>query len=178
MMKKLLSLFLAGTVAIFFTALGSGCAKKPKTPEVQEKKAEPKKDDGFKAVKEPSEAEKKQKFLSGLKLEDVNFDYNKYDIKADQKAKLQGVAQAMKGKYELLLTIEGHCDERGTNAYNRALGDKRANAALEYLYSLGVLRSRMTKISYGEEKPLCTEQTEECWQKNRRDHFLISEGGK
>ena len=72
-----------------------------------------------------------------------------------------------------VILIEGHCDDRGTNEYNLALGNHRAESALKYLLSQGVARTRMTTISYGEERPLCTEETEECWAQNRRAHFLV-----
>jgi peptidoglycan-associated lipoprotein len=70
--------------------------------------------------------------------------------------------------------IEGHCDERGTSEYNLALGDRRANAAREYLASLGIDASRIRTVSYGKERPFCTASTEECWQQNRRAHLLIT----
>jgi peptidoglycan-associated lipoprotein len=71
------------------------------------------------------------------------------------------------------LSIEGHCDERGTNEYNLALGDRRAKAVKDYLTSLGVASGRMDVISYGEERPACTDQSEACWAKNRRAHFVV-----
>ncbi|MEO8432157.1 MAG: OmpA family protein, partial [Acidobacteriota bacterium] len=70
--------------------------------------------------------------------------------------------------------IEGHCDDRGTTEYNLALGDRRANAAREYLTSLGVDGSRIRTVSYGKERPFCTDETEACWQQNRRAHFLFT----
>ena len=78
-----------------------------------------------------------------------------------------------KGYNTAVLQIEGHCDERGTEQYNLGLGERRARAAEEYLSSLGVPMDRLTIISYGKERPQCTESTEECWQKNRRSHFKI-----
>jgi peptidoglycan-associated lipoprotein len=72
------------------------------------------------------------------------------------------------------VTIEGHADERGTNEYNLALGDRRADSAKAFLVDLGVSASRLTTISYGEERPLCMEQSEECWAKNRRGHFVVN----
>ena len=74
---------------------------------------------------------------------------------------------------EVRVLVEGHCDDRGTNEYNLALGDRRANSAKNYLGRSGVAESRITTISYGEEQPLCMEQTESCWWKNRRDQFQI-----
>ena len=77
------------------------------------------------------------------------------------------------------ILIEGHCDDRGTNEYNLALGDRRAKSVRDYLVALGIASNRIETISYGEEEPLCTDQTEECWAKNRRAHFIIlKEAGK
>ncbi|MBI4561821.1 MAG: OmpA family protein, partial [Candidatus Rokubacteria bacterium] len=73
-----------------------------------------------------------------------------------------------------LVLIEGHADERGTNEYNLALGERRAKAAKDFLVSLGISHPRINQISYGEERPACKESTEECWSQNRRDHFLVN----
>lgn len=109
---------------------------------------------------------------------DIYFDYDKYDIRQNDILMLKKVASFLQ-KYSLLkVIIEGHCDERGTNEYNFALGQKRANAAKQYLMTLGVPSSRIDIVSYGEEKPVCTEQNEACWQKNRRAHFVFIEEGK
>ena len=104
---------------------------------------------------------------------DIMFEYDKYDVKESYKSELQAVSQWMTKNGSAKLSIEGHCDERGTNEYNLALGDRRAKAVKDYLVSLGVMSSRIETISYGEEKPVCTEQSEECWAKNRRAHFVI-----
>ena len=86
---------------------------------------------------------------------------------------LDANAAWLKSNGNHLLLIEGHCDERGTNEYNLALGERRAKSAMNYLVSQGVQAARITIISYGEERPLCTEHTETCWAQNRRDHFLV-----
>jgi len=113
--------------------------------------------------------------VSGM-FKDIHFDYDKYDIREDAKPILKSLADHLiKNSAEKLL-IEGHCDERGTNEYNLALGDRRAKAAKDYLVSLGVPSSRLETISYGEEKPLCNEHTEDCWARNRRAHFIIIKG--
>src|SRR5574340_15761 len=104
---------------------------------------------------------------------DIMFDYDKYDVKASYKSELQAVGEWMTKNSSAKVSVEGHCDERGTNEYNLALGDRRAKAVRDYLVSLGVSSSRIESISYGEEKPVCTEQSEECWAKNRRAHFVI-----
>ena len=110
---------------------------------------------------------------SGL-LGDVFYDFDKYDLRAEARDRLAKNADFMKRNPELRFTIEGHCDERGTNEYNIALGQSRSTSALDYLVSLGVSGSRFKTISYGEERPFCTESTEVCWQKNRRARFVIS----
>lgn len=104
---------------------------------------------------------------------DVLFDFDKYDIRPDVRPILDSVAAWMNRNRSFNVTIEGHCDERGTNEYNLALGEKRARAAMDYLVSLGISSSRMNMITYGEERPVCTEKNEGCWQKNRRAHFII-----
>jgi len=106
-------------------------------------------------------------------FEDVLFDYDKYDVKDSYKAEMQEISKWMTKNSSATLSIEGHCDDRGTNEYNLALGDRRAKSVKDLLISLGVRSSRIETISYGEEKPACTEQSEECWAKNRRAHFVI-----
>lgn len=109
---------------------------------------------------------------------DIHFDYDKYDVRQDDLPTLKKVASYLQKYPKLRVIIEGHCDERGTNEYNFALGQKRADSAKQYLITLGIISSRIDIISYGEEKPLCTEQNESCWQKNRRAHFVFIEEGK
>jgi peptidoglycan-associated lipoprotein len=104
---------------------------------------------------------------------DILFDYDKYDVADTYKSILQSVSAWMSKNTSARLSIEGHCDERGTNEYNLALGDRRAKAVKDYLVSLGVASGRIDIISYGEERPICTEQTDVCWAKNRRAHFVI-----
>lgn len=104
---------------------------------------------------------------------DVLFDYDKYDIKPDARPALDAVAAYLGQNKNINIVIEGHCDDRGTNEYNLALGERRAKSAKNYLTSLGVSPDRMIVITFGEEKPLCTAQNEACWQQNRRAHFVI-----
>ena len=110
-------------------------------------------------------------FTANPNLKDIQFDFDKYDIRPGDAKVLDGNATWLKGNDQLVL-IEGHCDERGTNEYNLALGERRAKATMNYLVSQGVQAARITIISYGEERPLCTEHNEACWAKNRRAHFL------
>ncbi|MBI5075095.1 MAG: peptidoglycan-associated lipoprotein Pal [Nitrospirae bacterium] len=104
---------------------------------------------------------------------DLLFEYDKYEVKESYKQTLQAVSSWMTKNTTARLSVEGHCDERGTNEYNLALGDRRAKAVKDYLVSLGVASGRIDVISYGEEKPACKEQTESCWAKNRRAHFTV-----
>ena len=112
-------------------------------------------------------------FAAIAELKDIHFDFDKYDIRPGDAKTLDSNAGWLKSNPNHLLLIEGHCDERGTNEYNLALGERRAKSTMNYLVSQGVQASRITIISYGEERPLCTEHTEECWAKNRRAHFLV-----
>jgi peptidoglycan-associated lipoprotein len=110
-------------------------------------------------------------FAANPNLKDIYFDFDKYDIRPGDAKILDTNATWLKGNNNLVL-IEGHCDERGTNEYNLALGERRAKATMNYLVSQGVQAGRITIISYGEERPICTEHNEACWAKNRRAHFL------
>jgi len=114
-----------------------------------------------------------QEFVAIAELRDVFFDFDKYDIRPADAKVLDSNANWLKSNPNHLVLIEGHCDERGTNEYNLALGERRAKSTMNYLVSQGVQASRITIISYGEERPSCTEKTEECWAKNRRAHFLV-----
>jgi peptidoglycan-associated lipoprotein len=114
-----------------------------------------------------------REFTSIPELEDVFFDFDKYDIRPADAKVLDSNASWLKENANQLLLIEGHCDERGTNEYNLALGERRAKAAMNYLVAQGVQANRITIISYGEERPLCREKNEACWGKNRRAHFLV-----
>ncbi|MGH9381835.1 MAG: peptidoglycan-associated lipoprotein Pal [Thermoanaerobaculia bacterium] len=105
---------------------------------------------------------------------DVYFNYDDYDLQPEARERLSRNAEFLKAHPDLVFTIEGHCDERGTNEYNLALGDRRANAAKNYLLSLGVGASAMQTLSYGEERQVCTDAAESCWSRNRRAHFLAT----
>ena len=111
-------------------------------------------------------------FRETANLKDVFFDFDKYDIRASDATVLDANAAWLKSNDNLVL-IEGHCDERGTNEYNLALGERRAKATMNYLVGQGVQANRITIISYGKERPTCTEHSEGCWAKNRRAHFLV-----
>jgi len=106
-------------------------------------------------------------------IQDIFFDLDDYSIRGDARAILQANARYLAERTSILITIEGHCDERGSDRYNLVLGDRRANAARDYLISQGIAANRIETISYGEEKPFCEEHTEECWQLNRRGSFVM-----
>ena len=110
--------------------------------------------------------------LFAQNVQDVFFEYDSYDITQQYQQVLQRDAQFLKQHPNIRFTIEGHCDERGSTEYNLALGDNRANATKQALVSLGISADRIRTISYGKEKPFCTESTEACWAQNRRGHFV------
>jgi len=116
-----------------------------------------------------------KEFVESAALRDVYFDFDRYDVRAGDKGTLDENAKWLKTNQGALLLIEGHCDERGTNEYNLALGERRAKATRDYLVSVGIDAGRITVISYGEERPTCTEKAESCWSKNRRAHFLVKQ---
>ncbi len=109
-------------------------------------------------------------------MKDIYFDFDRYDLSADARTILRANADWLKNNSTARVEIEGHCDDRGTNEYNLALGAKRAQAAREYLATLGVAAGRLSTISYGEEIPVCKEATESCWSQNRRARFVILQG--
>jgi len=108
------------------------------------------------------------------KVQDIFFDYDKADIRPNDMSTLQNNAAFLRQNGNVRFTIEGHCDERGSAEYNLGLGDRRANAAKEFLVQQGIQASRINVISYGEEKPVCRDQTEQCYQMNRRAHFTYN----
>ncbi len=110
--------------------------------------------------------------LFSQNMKDVYFDYDKADIRADQQSSVQADGNFLKQHPGIHFTIEGHCDERGSIEYNLALGDKRATSAKEALMAAGVQGDLVHTVSYGKERPFCTEHNEECWQQNRRAHFV------
>ena len=126
------------------------------------------------AARKAAEAQRAAYLAAASKaLVNIHFDYDKSEIKEGDRTILQGIADFLKAYPEAKVEIAGNCDERGTNEYNLALGNKRAAAALAYLKTLGIDEARFTTISFGKEKPLCTEAKEGCWSQNRRDEFKL-----
>jgi len=108
------------------------------------------------------------------RLGDIHFEFDKSVIRDTDKPILLENADLLKGSQSLRVVVEGHCDERGTTAYNLALGERRANATRRYLIALGVSPAQLSTVSYGEERPLCTMSDESCWGRNRRAHLTVA----
>lgn len=111
--------------------------------------------------------------LFNQNVQDIYFDYDKADLRPESQQALARAAQVISQHPNWRVRIEGNCDDRGSTEYNLTLGEQRADSAKQYLAQQGVSGDRLQTISYGKEKPGCTEQTEDCWQKNRRDHFVL-----
>ena len=107
-------------------------------------------------------------------LGDIHFDYDRADLRDQDRQTLSQNADTLKKFDFLTITVEGHCDERGSVEYNLALGERRAKVAFDYLVSLGVSASRLKSVSYGKEVPLCQDSTDECFARNRRGHFAVT----
>lgn len=171
---------------VSFSLLAFGCAKKKTTGEPMDsaktgtEAAAPAKPAGpseADLTKGPSQAElaamksAKEKLMSEM----VHFDFDKYNIKPEYKDEMKAKAEIMKAYAKWNIVIEGHCDERGTEEYNLALGDRRARAAHEMLVLLGVSPARMKTVSFGEERPIGGGHNEKAWALDRRDEFKVIE---
>lgn len=166
---------------------GAGCAPTATTPEPGAASSTPDKS----AAQRPGEGQRGaasesttpgQSSLDQLRegkpavtgpLKDIYFSFDRYDLEGEARATLKANADWLKQNPAARVEIEGHCDERGTNEYNLALGAKRAQTAKDYLVTLGISTERLSTISYGEEIPVCKEPNESCWQQNRRARFVI-----
>jgi len=158
-------------VTILAGVIISGCAKKAVTKSEGETVAKP-------AVEEKSPAQKEEPIPAAeekkiLELKNAFFDFDKSIIREDAKAPLQSNAEFLRANKNTKIVIEGHCDERGTIEYNIALGQRRAESAKRYLINLGIDASRISTVSYGKERPFCKEHNEDCYQSNRRAHFIV-----
>ena len=157
------------TILVSLAFLLLGCPKKtppplPLKPPIEE---EPKPE-----IKEPvvePEPPKPQ-----LNLKAVYFEFDKYDLTAEAKAILSDNAKQLMDNPAVRVRLEGNCDERGTNAYNMSLGQKRADAVKNFLVQYGIAANRIETTSYGEERPVCREHNEQCWWRNRRVDFVIT----
>jgi len=115
-------------------------------------------------------------FTENANVKPVYFDFDRSEIRPEDAKTLEIDAAWLKTN-DILILIEGQCDERGTEAYNLALGDRRARATMNYLTALGIAADRMSTVSYGKERPVCTEHTEACWALNRRAHIVVKPRG-
>lgn len=159
-----------------------GCPKKAEvttTPEAQKEEApaaeEARPDQAAEEARRRAEAEAEARERAAAPeagLQPVYFDFDRSFIRDEARAVMKANADWLKANPKVKVRIEGNCDERGTIEYNQALGQRRAASAKKYLTDLGISASRISLISYGKEKPVCTEQSEDCWQKNRRDDFV------
>jgi len=126
-------------------------------------------------MEEEEDAMIEEEELEALVLEDIYFDFDKYSIKGEYKTVLEANADLLMEREDAVLVIEGHCDERGTSEYNLALGEKRAKAVMDFYIAFGISASRLSMISYGEERPFEYGHDEDAWAMNRRAHMLIKD---
>ncbi len=180
--------------ALIFTSLLVGCARRPALTAIGEAPAAPSAAPAATAER-PAESDGRQlvvverreeivaaqrpepaTFAENANVKAVYFDFDRYDIRPGDATTLEADAAWLK-KNDVLILIEGQCDERGTVEYNLALGDRRARAAVNYLVSLGVRADRISTLSYGKERPVCSEHNEACWALNRRAHVLVKPRG-
>lgn len=166
---KRIAIFLAIT-ALSLMMIGGSCGKKtppvePEQPKVEQPRTEEPKIEQPK-VEEPITIQESQ-------FQTVYFDFDKYNLRSDGKSALDVNAGLLKQFPDVIVRIEGHCDERGTVEYNLSLGEKRARACMEYLNGLGIAANRVSVISYGEERPAVSGSDESAWSQNRRCEFKI-----
>lgn len=170
---------LLATALIFSVSIG--CAKKVTTTEM---KKEPVTEKPAEAPVQPplQPPEVREEIISPPvpppapepALSDIFFDFDRATIRPDDRASLEANARVLAARSDVKIRIEGHCDERGSIDYNLVLGEKRARATKDFLAALGVNPNRISIISFGKEKPFCFDRDEDCYQKNRRSHFVLS----
>jgi len=179
-MKQKHMMYLVTVLLICFVSLW-GCPKKAEvtTSEGQKEmsasseaqKATGSQNELTASTKEVKPQERAAMSAEGIKA--IYFDFDKSFVRKDAEPVLQANAEWLKANPTVRIRIEGNCDERGTIEYNQALGQRRASSAKKYLTDMGISASRISVVSYGKEKPSCTESNEVCWQKNRRDDFVV-----
>ena len=170
------SMRLAVVVVMVVAVAGAGCGKKKKTTALDESTTYGAGGAGSESgLTEGSSLDRYKRGLGpeeGGVLKDVHFAYDSYELDGQARDVLAANAEWLKDNSRARTEIEGHCDERGTVEYNLALGARRAKAVKDYLTTLGISGDRLSTISYGEELPLCREQSESCYARNRRVHFV------
>ncbi len=127
------------------------------------------------AAAPPAVSQLSDQELFARNVKDIFFDYDKYNVRGDQQTAAQSDAQFLAQHPNMKVLVAGHCDDRGSEEYNLGLGSNRADAIKAYLVSMGVGADRIRTISYGKEKPFCTQDDAQCWQSNRRDHFELQQ---
>lgn len=186
-----------GWMVVIAASLGVACSGKkhdiarvPSTPPETERTAEsrpsgasgPSRAEAAPVMESPEEAWFRTATLQELqkKLQDVFFEYDQDELLPEARSALQQNFEWLTAPYnDLVLEVEGHCDERGTAEYNLSLGHRRSGAAADYLVSLGLPANRLRTVSYGKERPQCTDPRESCWWRNRRAHFkIVSRDGR
>ena len=190
-MRKSRAWIFGAIMLAMLLALGVSCAKKQVTMETQEMAADESQQsaEDEAARREAEEARLREQRArearqredassmseaarkAAFEDEDIHFDFDKYVLTPQAMMILDDKAAYLREHAGVRVLVEGHADDRGSNEYNLALGDRRANSAKNYLVKSGVAESRITTISYGEEQPLCMQQNESCWSENRRGHF-------
>jgi peptidoglycan-associated lipoprotein len=179
-MKNRSALFLVFILSISLLALW-GCPKKAEVTTAPEQKEEAPAPAPMEEVKPapapaPAQEEVKERAAAAAEgLQPIYFDFDKSFVRDDAKSVMKANAEWLKANPKVKIKIEGNCDERGTIEYNQALGQRRAASAKKYLTDMGISASRISLISYGKEKAICKEHNEDCWQKNRRDDFVVSQ---
>ena len=167
-------------VALLLTFLFIGCAKEeppPPTAEAQPRPPAPAPAPAPVPAPAPMAAAPSRTFQQALQEfqnQDIYFDFDRYDLRPDARAILDRKVAFLNENGSVRVQVEGHCDERGTNAYNMVLGERRATAARQYLTTAGVSAGRVSTISYGEERPIDPGHNEAAWAKNRRAHFAVT----
>ncbi len=177
-MKKVLALLLVGLVSVVLALSLSGCGSKEEV--MEDITIESEDTDVIEEIVDgdipldPVPEDTVFIDLLGKVFSDIHFGYDQYRVLDRDISTLEEVAAWLNENPEARILIEGHCDERGTNEYNMALGEQRALAARRYLVGLGIDSGRLTTISYGEERPAALGSTEDTWSRNRRGHFAVS----
>jgi peptidoglycan-associated lipoprotein len=165
-------------VALILTFLFVGCAKEeppPPTVETPPRPAAPPPPPPSPPPPPPPPGPSiSQQAFQEFQNQDIYFDFDKYDLRTDARATLDRKASFLNQNPSVRVQIEGNCDERGTEEYNMALGERRANAAKQYLITAGISAGRLTAISNGKDRPIDPGHNEAAWAKNRRDHFVIT----
>jgi len=164
-------------VALILTFLFVGCSKEeppPPTAEAQPRPVAPPPPPPPPAPTPSPGPSISQQAFQEFQNQDISFDFDKYDLRTDARGVLDRKASFLNQNSSVRVQIEGHCDERGTNEYNLALGERRANAAKQYLTTAGISAARLSTISYGKERPLDLGHDEAAWARNRRAHFVIT----